>query len=159
MYTEIELAAMNAADEAFAEVRKVAERFAKEIDCDYRRNVTCWTSYSSFSTPLFDSRRTSWEPIEHFASDFDNSEAYECAIELVEKWNGAIVKLSKRRDVCFWAMDDATTSAEYEYWDRQCDLTYDARTHLLEELGEVVERWYDSACEFAYEQYLEEHAA
>jgi len=159
MYTDIELAAMDAADEAFAEVRKVAERFAKEINCDYHRTVTDWTSYSSFSTPLFDKRHVSWEPVDHFCCDFGNAEAYECAVALVEKWNSAIVPLKEKRDTCIWARIDSETDNEYEYWDKQVDLVYDARAFLLEELGKIVETWYDSACDCAYEAYLEEHTA
>jgi hypothetical protein len=157
MYTEIELAAMNAADEAFAEVRKVAERFANKINCNYHRTVTDWTSYSSFDVPLFSSRHVSWEPVDHFCCDFGNAEAYECAVALVEKWNSAIVPLKEKRDTRIWARIDSETYNEYEYWDKQVDLVYDAQTYLLEELGKIVEDWYDSASECAYEAYLEEH--
>lgn len=159
MYTDVELAAMDAANEAFAEVRKVAERFAKEINCDYRRNVTAWSSYSTFDVPLFDGRHVSWEPVEHFCCDFGLSEAYECAVQLVDKWNNAIVPLKDKYDTYFSELDDAESYGECEYWQNQIDIVYDARAYLLEELGKIVEDWYDSASDCAYESYLEEHCA
>lgn len=158
MYTDVELAALDAADEAFAEVMKVAERFAKEINCDYRRVSNSWTSYSSFDVPLFDSRKTSWKPIEHFASEFDG-DAYECAVQLVEAWNETISTLGKARDAYYAAIDDPEAWYEGNHWIREIDLLYNDRDYLLNELGKIVETWYDSACDCAYEAYLEEHAA
>lgn len=156
MYTKIELEAMNAADEAFAEVRKVAEAFAKQTGMHYHRNVTCWTSGSYF-TPC-DSSDKRWSEV-HDLYDGDNNEAIECAWEIEREWNAAISDLRKRYDDHLWGLVLSETCNERDYYDRRSDEDLDEHERLRDRMGKIVEKWYDSACEWAYEAYIEEHAA
>lgn len=139
-YTENELRALDAADEAFAEVRKVAKNFAKKINATYNRSVNSWTSTSTFYTPLRDALRgNAMKTVEvHNLYDGWNECADNCAWEVQSHWNRMVRRL--------WLIEDYS-------------LAYDARERVLKEVGRIVERWYELAADCAYETYLDEHAA
>lgn len=155
-YTDNELKALEKADEAFAEVRKVALEFAKQTGTHYRRNVTDWTSGSYFNTD-YDAHDKCWNEV-HDLYHGDNSEACECAWAIEDAWNTRIVALRDRYDGHLCGLAMAETDNEYEYYDRRTDEDLDARSELRDEVGRIVENWYDSASECAYSEYLEEVA-
>lgn len=159
MYTEVELKAMDSADEAFAEVKKVAESFAKQIGHDYCRRVTCWSSYSTFVKPFL--KPAIWHRVspEKMTASVDNSEAIDCAWELADCWNSKIPGLYTKYIGYRRLASRAKYDENAEYYDNQASLCVDAYDKILEECGEIVERWIDSACDFAYESYLAEHSA
>ena len=152
-YTENELKALEKADDAFNEVRKVALEFAKQTGTVYHRNVTCWTSGSYFYT-AFDEHDKCWNEV-HDLYHGDNGEAYECAWAIEAAWNDRIAALDKRYDehICGLAM--AETDNEYDYYDRRVNEGLDARTELRDEIGRIVEDWYESASECAYSEYMD----
>lgn len=155
-YTKRELEAMDKADEAFAEVRKVAEEFARQTGLRYVRTVNCYLSTSTFATrwPSADNR---WAEV-HDLYHGDNNEAWECAWELEARWNDAIRPLYELYDKHLCGKAFAETWNEEEYHDRRLDDCLRAHEKLRDEMGHVIERWYEPASELAYEQYLEEVA-
>ena len=151
-YTKRELEALGKADEAFAEVRKVAEEFARQTGMRYHRNVNSWTSNSYFNTD-WRGRDNRWGEV-HELYDGDNNEAWECSWELERKWNDAIKPLYERYDdhVCGKAL--AETWNEEEYHDHRIDECLNGHERLRDEMGRIVESWYECASEVAYEEYL-----
>lgn len=157
-YTKVELEAFDAADEAFREVKKVAEAFAKQINCDYRRTVTDWCSYSAFSTPLFSGRRAKWAKVHNLYNGYNN-EACECAWKIEEEWNKAISALIRRSNRYKAQRKVAETDREWDYYDSKISECLDAYDAILDNMGHLIESWYDCACDVAWEEYLAEHSA
>lgn len=151
-YSKRELEAMDKADDAFAEVRKVADEFARQTALRYVRTVNCYFSTSTFVTrwPSADNR---WCEV-HGLYHGDNNEAYECAQEIEATWNAAIGHLYDRydKDLCGHAF--ANDWHEEQYYDKRIDDDLAANERLRDKIGGIIERWYDTASETAYEDYL-----
>lgn len=155
-YTKNELMAMDAADKAFAEVRKVAEEFARQTGMRYHRNVTCWTSGSYFTPRLGDTDER-WNEV-HDLYDGWNNEAYECAWAIEDAWNGRVTALRERLDGHLAGYVMAETDNCADYYDRRIDEDYDEHEALRDEVGRIVEDWYDSAAECAWYECMEDVA-
>ena len=153
-YTEKELKAMDKADEAFAEIKKVAEEFAKQTNTTYYRGGNEWCSWSSFNKPYIGALNC-WNKVK-LTYDGDCSDAYECMWQIETIWNRAIVKLSEMLDEYIDKKWSAETYEEEEWFDHKIDEVYEARREFLDLIAGIVEKWYDSACEFAYDEYMSE---
>lgn len=155
-YSKHELEAMGKADEAFAEVRKVALEFARQLGFNYHRNVTTWSSNSYFNTS-WRGKDNRWDEV-HDLYHGDNDEACECAWEMEATWNAAIGPLYERYDKDLCGHTFANDWHEEAYYDRRLDEDFAAHERLRDEMGGIIERWYDSASEAAYKGYLSEVA-
>jgi hypothetical protein len=137
-YTAQELKALDKADEAFAEIRKVADEFARQTNTVYSRTVNTWFSTSEFNNDWC--KPFCWNSVSNLYDGWCN-EAYECANEIEGKWNTLVANLRHK----------VTYAFEHDY---DVDVIYAAHHTLREEIGRIVECWYDSASEVAYEEYL-----
>jgi hypothetical protein len=156
-YSEIELKAQDYADEAFREVVKVAEEFARQTGRKYHRSSNCWFSTSSFPANYEDKDcwKKQWNTVSTLYNG-DNNEAYECAWEIERRWNELVPALNDKYDSDVWdkiLTDDDQLS---DYYDRQADLDLDALDHIRDEIGKCVENWLDAATEAAYDEFIED---
>ena len=154
-YTNIELQAQDYADEAFREVVKVAKEFARQTGRRYVRSSNCWFSTSSFPVNYEDKDcwGKQWNPVTSLYHG-DNNEAWECALEVMDRWNYTVPALYEKYDLDVCTKSLADDDATYAYYDSQIDLDLDALDHIRDEIGKVVENWLDAAAEAAYDEFI-----
>lgn len=157
-----ELMAEAEGEKAFAEVIKVAEEFARQIDSQYHRRVTDWAVYSNFDSFWWSDGNWFDGEYHHVkfrkrvdidVAPYEHSEAVECAWELEASWNESVDKwdgIEEQIDGLLLSRMDCDAEALEDVLDKMHD-------KALDSMADVVERWLDSVeCWYWSSDYADE---
>lgn len=131
------------ADRYYAEMKGVAEEFARQINRRYYRGSNCWSTTSSFLSTgeqgLFHPLRLNRKPVKLDVSKLECSDAVEMAWDIEETWNKKCAPWDEWEEFI-----DTYYEVDHDLWDRYTDYLMADVDNTLKEIGKAVERWIDS---------------